>query len=107
MPDQLSRRTFAKLAGAAALSAGCAPMQSAASTEPKPASASPRAFPPGFLWGTATASYQVEGAVAEDGRKPSVWDTFAYQQGKVANNANGDVADDHYHRYKSDVQLMK
>ena len=70
-------------------------------------STSARSFPPGFLWGTATAAYQVEGAVAEDGRTPSVWDTFAHTPGKVVNNANGDVADDHYHRYKDDVQLMK
>jgi beta-glucosidase len=53
------------------------------------------------------ASYQVEGAVAEDGRLPSIWDTFSHTPGKVANNATGDVADDHYHRYKDDVQLMK
>jgi beta-glucosidase len=103
----LSRRNFAKLAGAAALTGCAAPISAASAVEAKPANASPRAFPKGFLWGTATASYQVEGAVAEDGRKPSVWDTFAYQQGKVAGNANGDVADDPYHRYKSDVQLMK
>ena len=107
MTDQLSRRTFAKLAGAAALGASNVPLvaQAAqAATLPAPA---PRSFPTGFLWGTATASYQVEGAVAEDGRLPSIWDTFSHTPGKVANNANGDVADDHYHRYKEDVQLMK
>jgi beta-glucosidase len=59
------------------------------------------------LWGTATASYQIEGAVKEDGRGPSIWDTFSHTPGKVVNNANGDVANDHYHLYKSDVQLMK
>jgi len=48
-----------------------------------------RSFPTGFLWGTATASYQVEGAVAEDGRLPSIWDTFSHTPGKVANNATG------------------
>jgi beta-glucosidase len=66
-----------------------------------------RAFPPGFIWGTATASYQVEGAVKEDGRGPSIWDTFSHTPGKVVENATGDVANDHYHLYKSDVQLMK
>jgi beta-glucosidase len=110
MTDQLSRRSFAKLAGAAALGASSIPLaaQSAHAAQdatlPPP---SPRSFPAGFLWGTATASYQVEGAVAEDGRLPSIWDTFSHTPGKVANNATGDVADDHYHRYKGDVQLMK
>src|SRR5678815_258435 len=66
-----------------------------------------RAFPQGFIWGTATASYQIEGAVKEDGRGPSIWDTFSHTPGKVNSNSNGDVANDHYHRYKEDVQLMK
>ncbi len=69
--------------------------------------AAAREFPKGFLWGSATASYQVEGAVNEDGRAPSIWDTFSHTPGKVANNSTGDVANDHYHRYKEDVQLMK
>ena len=60
-----------------------------------------------FIWGTATASYQVEGAVKEDGRGPSIWDTFSHTPGKVVSNATGDVANDHYHLYKGDVQLMK
>src|SRR4051812_13613672 len=64
-------------------------------------------FPDRFLWGAATASYQVEGAAAEDGRTPSVWDTFSRRPGAVAMDHNGDVATDHYHRYKSDVALMK
>jgi beta-glucosidase len=66
-----------------------------------------REFPKGFLWGTATASYQVEGAAKEDGRGDSIWDTFSHTPGRVVSDANGDVADDHYHRYKQDVQLMK
>lgn len=66
-----------------------------------------RTFPKGFVWGTATAAYQVEGAVKEDGRGPSIWDTFSHTPGNVVNNATGDVADDHYHLYKGDVQLMK
>ena len=61
----------------------------------------------GFLWGTATAAYQIEGAVAEDGRGPSIWDTFTHTPGKIRNNENGDVADDHYRRYREDVQSMK
>jgi len=64
-------------------------------------------FPDGFLWGSATASYQVEGAVKEDGRGPSIWDTFAHTPGKTHNGDTGDVADDHYHRYKEDIALMQ
>ena len=64
-------------------------------------------FPSGFQWGTATASYQIEGAVTEDGRAPSIWDTFSHQAGKVLGGDTGDVADDHYHRYPQDVGLMK
>ncbi len=64
-------------------------------------------FPPGFIWGCATASYQIEGAVAEDGRKPSIWDTFSHTPGKTFQGDTGDVADDSYHRYKEDVQLLR
>src|SRR5215218_2186807 len=64
-------------------------------------------FPPDFVWGTATASYQVEGAAREDGRSPSVWDTFSHRPGTIAAGHTGDVATDHYHRYKQDVALMK
>ena len=60
-------------------------------------------FPDGFAWGTATASYQIEGAVDEDGRSPSIWDTFSHTPGKVQDGDTGDVADDHYHRYEEDV----
>ena len=63
-------------------------------------------FPDGFAWGTATASYQIEGAVEEGGRSPSIWDTFSHTPGKVQDGDTGDVADDHYHRYEEDVDLM-
>jgi beta-glucosidase len=63
-------------------------------------------FPPGFLWGVATASYQVEGAVSEDGRGPSIWDTFSHTPGLTHNGDNGDRAVDHYHRFAADVALM-
>src|SRR5438046_1044190 len=63
-------------------------------------------FPDGFAWGTATASYQIEGAVDEDGRAHSIWDTFSHTPGKIENGDTGDVADDHYHRYAEDVELM-
>jgi len=64
------------------------------------------AFPSDFLWGAATASYQIEGAAQEDGRGPSIWDVFSRIPGKVYRGDTGDVADDHYHRVQEDVALM-
>src|ERR1700722_9086099 len=64
-------------------------------------------FPEGFLWGSATAAFQVEGAANEDGRGPSVWDTFTRRPGAIANDDHADVACDHYHRYRGDVGIMK
>jgi 6-phospho-beta-glucosidase len=63
-------------------------------------------FPQNFLWGSASAAYQIEGAWNEDGKGPSVWDTFTKIPGKTFQGTNGDVAVDHYHRYKEDVALM-
>jgi beta-glucosidase len=63
-------------------------------------------FPPDFLWGAATASFQIEGSTTVDGRGPSIWDTFAATPGRVAGGDTGDPACDHYHRYASDVALM-
>lgn len=67
----------------------------------------PVEFPPSFLWGTATAAYQVEGAWSEDGRGPSVWDTFSHTPGRTRNGDTGDVACDSYHRWREDIALMK
>jgi beta-glucosidase len=64
-------------------------------------------LPPSFTWGVATSAYQIEGAVKEDGRTPSIWDTFARRPGAVAGGDNGDVACDHYHRMPQDVALVK
>ncbi|MDW8426123.1 MAG: GH1 family beta-glucosidase [Meiothermus sp.] len=64
-------------------------------------------FPPDFTWGTATSAYQIEGAVAEDGRGLSIWDTFSHTPGKTHGGDTGDVACDHYHRYLEDIALMK
>jgi beta-glucosidase len=64
-------------------------------------------FPKDFLWGAATAAYQIEGAANEDGRGPSIWDEFSHTPGKVRNGDTGDVACDHYHRWQEDVELMK
>ena len=65
-----------------------------------------RSFPRGFLWGTATAAYQIEGGATEDGRTPSIWDTFSRTPGKVHAGDTGDSATDHYHRWQEDVALM-
>ncbi|MGC5009606.1 GH1 family beta-glucosidase [Streptosporangium sp. DT93] len=64
------------------------------------------AFPPGFVWGAATAAYQIEGAAHVDGRGTSVWDTFSHTPGRIADGHTGDVACDHYHRHADDVRLM-
>lgn len=64
-------------------------------------------FPPDFVWGAATASYQIEGAVSEDGRGESIWDRFSATPGKVRNGETGAIACDHYHRYREDVALMR
>ncbi|EPJ39112.1 putative Beta-glucosidase [Streptomyces afghaniensis 772] len=64
-------------------------------------------FPAGFFFGAATASYQIEGAYDQDGRGPSIWDTFCREPGRVADGATGDVACDHYHRYREDIALLR
>jgi beta-glucosidase len=66
-----------------------------------------KSFPKGFLWGTATAAYQIEGAWDEDGKGESIWDRFSHGPGNVLNGETGDIACDHYHRWQEDVQIMK
>jgi beta-glucosidase len=66
-----------------------------------------RTFPKDFLWGTATSAYQIEGAVDVGGRGESIWDRFARQPGAVSDGTNGDVACDHFHRFRQDVAMMK
>ena len=73
----------------------------------QPSRHAPAPFPKDFVWGTATSSYQIEGAVNEDGRGRSIWDTFAHTPGKIEDGSNGDRANDHYHRYKEDVGLIR
>jgi beta-glucosidase len=63
-------------------------------------------FPQGFLWGAATSAFQVEGATREDGRGPSVWDTYSHTPGRTLHGDTGDVAADHYHRLDADLDLM-
>lgn len=67
---------------------------------------STRQFPKGFLWGAATASYQIEGAWNEGGKGESIWDSFSHRPGTILNGDTGDVACDHYHRWQEDVELM-
>ncbi len=64
-------------------------------------------LPPGFRFGTSTASYQIEGGAAADGKGPSIWDTFSHEPGRVKDAQTGDVACDHYHRYAEDIALMR
>jgi beta-glucosidase len=107
--NRLSRRRFAKMAAWSALgisnkSAGAVERAASAASElPKGGRIG---FPDSFLWGTATSAYQIEGAVNEDGRGPSIWDPFVRLKGKIIDQSTADVANDHYHRYKEDVQLI-
>lgn len=78
-----------------------------AATSARAATGDQGSFPPGFLWGAATAAYQVEGAWNSDGKGPSIWDVFAHTPGRIKNDDNGDVACDSYHRYREDVALVK
>jgi beta-glucosidase len=66
-----------------------------------------RAFPVGFLWGAATAAYQIEGGAAEGGRSPSIWDTYSHTPGRTLNGATGDVAVDHFHRWPADLDTLR
>ncbi len=103
--SKISRRQFGKSVAAAA-TAACAgiSLPRFAFGQPLPKRI---AYPSDFLWGCATASYQIEGAAKEDGRGPSLWDVFSHTPGKTHNGDTGDVADDSYHLYKTDVQLLK
>ncbi|MGA9390680.1 MAG: family 1 glycosylhydrolase, partial [Candidatus Sulfotelmatobacter sp.] len=102
----LTRRRFGKtLAGTAAVAFATSSFPRFALAQM--ASPALRQFPQNFVWGCATAAYQIEGAVNEDGRKPSIWDTFSHTPGKTFQGETGDVADDSYHLYKEDAKLLK
>ncbi len=102
----LTRRRFGKtLAASAAAAAVTASLPR--SVLAQTAASAPLRFPNGFLWGCATAAYQIEGAANVDGRAPSVWDTFSHTPGKTFHGDTGDVADDSYHLYKEDAGLLK
>jgi beta-glucosidase len=108
MLGRFSRRHFAELAGISSLGMAATPAKSEdGEAKRAPDRHAPASFPNGFLWGTASSAYQIEGAVAEDGRGRSIWDTFAHTPGKIGDRSNADRASDHYHRYKEDVRLIK
>jgi beta-glucosidase len=107
MADTFSRRQFGKLAAASAVGAVAPVSPAAAQAAPGSDGRRSAAFPDGFVWGTATSAYQIEGAVDVDGRGRSIWDTFSHTPGKIGDGSNGDRANDHYHRYKDDVGLIK
>ena len=107
MTTRFSRRSFASLFGKAAAVTAAAPLISpAVQAAALPATTNVAGFPRDFLWGTATASYQVEGSARKEGRGPSIWDTFSHTSGKVDQGDTGDIADDFMNRYRNDVGLM-
>lgn len=107
MPE-LSRRYFAKLAGLSPLGMMGMPASSKElAADQMREQQTGGQFPNGFVWGTSTSAYQIEGAVNEDGRGRSIWDTFAHVPGNIADGSNADRTTDHYHRYKEDVRLIK
>ncbi|GAC1362987.1 MAG: GH1 family beta-glucosidase [Acidobacteriaceae bacterium] len=108
MTPVITRRTLARLLGATVGAASLPALGYKGGELPQESqSTSERRFPKGFLWGSATASYQVEGAVKEDGRGASIWDTFSHTAGRTHDGDTGDIADDHFHRFKTDIGLMK
>jgi beta-glucosidase len=103
----LTRRQFGKTVAAAAALAGTGLPELSFGQPGAADSSSRRRFPEGFVWGCATAAYQIEGGANDGGRGQTNWDVFSHTPGKTHNGDTGDVADDSYHRYKEDVQLLK
>jgi len=103
MPERFSRRHFAKIVGLSAAGMATPVRLAEAGSEP----CLEGSFPPGFIWGTATSAYQVEGAVNADGRGRSIWDVFTRLPGKIEDGTNGDRANEHFYRYKSDIRLIR
>jgi len=109
--NRFSRRHFAKIAGWSALGISTRSAESSQTDSRKenrlPDQSRFPSFPSDLLWATATSAYQIEGAVNEDNRGPSIWDRYAHTRGKILDHSNADFANDHYHLYKEDFQLMK
>jgi beta-glucosidase len=104
---EITRRQFGKVAAATAALAGVSLPEFSPHSSFAQQPGGSRQFPPGFVWGCATAAYQIEGGVHEGGRGASIWDVFSHTPGKTYNGDTGDVADDSYHLYKDDVRLLK
>lgn len=100
----IPRRDFLKTGATLAAASAFNPLATLQAQPSKPAQT--LQFPKGFIWGTATAAYQVEGAAYEDGKGESIWDRFCKQPGAIKYGDTGEVACDHYHRYKEDLALM-
>lgn len=98
----MNRRAFLQTSLAAAAASGLS-----LDSHAQPPRLAPGAFPPGFLWGMATAAFQVEGAWDVDGKGESIWDRFCHTRGKIKGAATADMACDHYHRYPEDIGIMK
>lgn len=107
MPQDLDRRALGKAAMALGLAAPSAALGQTAGQGAAPARPAAPRFPEGFRWGVATAAYQIEGSPAADGKGPSIWDTYAHIPGKMQNGDTGDVAIDHYRRYRDDVRIIR
>lgn len=110
MPGRISRRELGLVASAGLVGMGMG-ATGAASGAPPPAADARHGrglrFPDGFRWGVATAAYQIEGAPATDGKGPSIWDTYVRIPGKIRNGDTGDVAIEHYRRYREDVAILR
>src|SRR5262249_2736960 len=111
MKMNLTRRDLIKVASTAAIGLPATNLVAGAATSASDPTSSQlsntRTFPKGFYWGVGTSSYQIEGAWNEDNKGLSIWDTYTHKPGNIKNNDTGDVANDHYHRYKEDVALIK
>jgi beta-glucosidase len=106
-PHPFTRRGFLGSLGLGSLALGASESPPASPASPAPATPpGPTDFPAGFQWGVATSAFQIEGAAADDGRKPSVWDSFSRIAGRVKGGDTGDIACDHYRRFAGDVKLM-
>jgi beta-glucosidase len=109
MARELSRRDFLAMTGMAISGAAVRDVRAACAAHDAEAAGHGALlrFPTGFLWGAATSAYQIEGAVHADGRGESIWDRFSHTPGKTLHGDTGDVACDHYHRYRQDLALMQ
>src|ERR1700730_14056494 len=111
MSTEFTRRSFTSALVGAVIGVAVRPpasvAQPSAQSELKLGKGSAATFPDGFSWGVATSAFQIEGAVKEDGPGPSVWDTYTHTPGKIRNGDKADGANEHYHRYRDYIRLMR